>query len=184
MSPPDRYLSHVPPTGRVLSAQEREQLMADMERTVQNSHLFRSLDDAGREKIFRCGYVCSFPDGFVMMREAEAGDTMYLLLSGKVRVETGIIRGGSVTLAELGPGAFVGEVAVLTGQPRTATVTALGDVSCVAFAAHRIQRVLTEYPEIHQVLLTLIESRARNTIEKLIRRHNPTPSSPPSDGVT
>ncbi len=177
----DRYLSNVPPNGRVLSAQEREALQSDMAQIVENSHLFRSLDDGGRDKLFQSGYVCSFDDDSVMMRESDAGDIMYLILHGKVTVETGCSRGGSVNLAELGTGACVGEVAVLTGQPRTATVTAKGPVDCVAFAAHRIARVLTEYPEVHQLLLSLIESRARDTIEKLIRRHHPSPSSRPPE---
>ncbi|QQR91142.1 MAG: cyclic nucleotide-binding domain-containing protein [Myxococcales bacterium] len=164
----DRYLSNIPPTGRALSLEEQQAMMADMQTIVNSSFLFKSLDDEGREKIFRSGYVCSFPEGFVIMRQTEPGDTMYLVLNGKVVVETGGVGGGSLTLAQLGRGACFGEVAVLTGKPRTATVSALEETSCVAFAAHRIDRVLKEYPEIHRLLLSLIESRAKATVEKLI----------------
>lgn len=171
----------MPVNGRTLSSQERDALQADMAQIVENSHLFSSLDAEGRDKLFQSGYVCSFDDACTILQEGEPGDTMYLVLHGKVTVKTGCGGNESMHLAELGTGACIGEVAVLTGQPRTATVTAKGPVDCVAFAAHRIARVLTEYPEVHQLLLSLIESRARSTIEKLIRRHHASPAPPPPE---
>jgi CRP-like cAMP-binding protein len=92
---------------------------------------------------------------------------MYLLLNGKVRVETTAAQ-GSVHLAELGHGACFGEVSVLTGGLRTATVTAVTDVDAVAFEKHRIERIVADYPKVRALLEALVEGRARDTIEKIV----------------
>ena len=138
-----------------------------MTRIIDQSHLFKSLDPSGRESVLACGYVTTLPDGAVLIREGDAGDSMFLVMNGRVRVETQSAS-GRVHLAELGRGACVGEVSVLSGQPRTATVTAVGDVDAVAFAKHRIERVLAEYPKVREVLEKLVHHRARDTIEKIL----------------
>jgi len=134
---------------------------------VDTSHLFKSLDAAGRGRVLECGYVTTFSEGDVIVRQDDPGDVMFLILEGKVKVET-TTPGGVVKLAELGKSACVGEVALLTGEPRTATVTALTDLDAVAFARHRIERVLADYPKVAELLQTLVERRARDTIEKII----------------
>lgn len=64
------------------------------------------------------------PAGAVLGREGESGEDFWLLLDGRVAV-TVQTRHGTRTLAECGPGAVLGELALLRNQPRTATVTAL-----------------------------------------------------------
>jgi CRP-like cAMP-binding protein len=161
------YPSVIPPRGRALEAAERDALLADLEAIVAASHLFKSLDDEGRRRLIESGYVLRFDAGDVMIREGDAGSAMYLVMQGKVRVETSGAR-GSVQLAELGRGACLGEVSVLTGGPRTANVTAVEAVQVVAFESHRIQRVIDDYPRVRQLLEAMIEGRARDTVEKII----------------
>lgn len=138
-----------------------------MEAIVGRSHLFKSLDDAGRQHLLESGFVMRFETGDVLISEGAPGDTMHVVMDGTVRVET---RGasGTVQLAELGRGACVGEVSVLTGGPRTATVTAITPVTAVTFARHRIQRVLDEHPKVRAILEAMIEGRARDTVDKIL----------------
>lgn len=159
--------SVIPPGGRVLELSEHAALLEEMARIVATSHLFKSLDDAGRARVLESGWVATFAAGDELIRQGEPGDTMYLVLEGTVRVQTQSGT-GTVQLADLGRGACVGEVSVLTGGPRTATVTALTDVSAVAFQRHRIERVLVDYPKVRQLLETLVEGRARDTVEKIV----------------
>ena len=159
--------SVIPPGGRILDEEERRALLGEMSDIVAKSHLFKSLDDDGRARVLRSGYVCSFGAGEEMIRQGDTGRTMYLILNGKVRVETQT-PGGNVVLAELGHGACIGEVSVLTGGERTATVTTLSDVDAVAFERHRIERVLADYPKVRSLLEALVEGRARDTIEKIV----------------
>lgn len=159
--------SVIPPRGRALHDAERDALLADLEDIVAASHLFKSLDDQGRRRLIESGYVLWFDPGDVVIHEGDAGSAMYLVMQGKVRVETSGAR-GAVQLAELGRGACLGEVSVLTGGPRTANVTAIDAVQVVAFEKHRIQRVIDDYPRVRRLLEAMIEGRARDTVEKII----------------
>lgn len=138
--------------------------MADI---VLRSHLFKSLDEAGRQHLLESGFVMRYDAGDVILREGDPGDTMYVVMEGTVRVETRTPT-GSLQLAELGRGACVGEVSVLTGGTRTATVTAMTPVTAATFARHRILRLLDAHPKVRALLDTLVEARARDTVEKLI----------------
>jgi len=159
--------SQIPPAGRELGAEERERLHSEMTSLVEQSHLFKSLDDDGRAEVLESGFVTAFHEGDRLIAQGQVGDRMFVVLSGTVRVHTDSPR-GDVPLAELGRGACIGEVSVLTGHPRTATVIATTDVEAVVFAKHRVERVLTRYPKVRQLLEALVERRAHDAIEKII----------------
>lgn len=138
-----------------------------MEEIVNRSHLFKTLDEAGRRELLESGFVMRFEAGDVLVEEGHPGDTMYLVMDGHVRVETRA-PSGTVQLAELKRGACLGEVSVLTGGPRTATITALTPVTAVVFARHRIVRILDENPKVRAILDQLVEARAKQTVEKIL----------------
>jgi len=104
--------------------------------------------------------------GESIVREGETGDTMYIIRQGTVRVVTDIM-GREVELALLGPGDFFGEVAFLTGRPRTASVVALGDVEIYAIDKPLLQETIDLNPLILDSLVELYHSRAQDTVEKI-----------------
>lgn len=159
--------SQIPPSGRALTPGEYADLVGDMADIVSSSHLFKSLDQAGRERVLESGYVETFSAGETIFRQFDPGDTLLVVLRGRVHVKTET-PAGEVSLAELGRGAVIGEVAVLNRSARTATVTAVTDVDAVAFARHRIERILDAYPKVRDVLASLVERRAADTIEKIL----------------
>ncbi len=139
-----------------------------MEAIVLSSHLFKSLDDEGRQRVIESGYVQSYVPLATIVRQGDPGNAMYLILSGSVRVEMSTPSGALVHLADLHRGACFGEVAVLSGSERTATVTALTPVDLVGFERERLLRLLGEYPRVMTMLQVVVEGRARDTIEKII----------------
>lgn len=159
--------SEIPPRGRALGSQELHTLVDEMAAIIESSHLFKSLDDEGRRRVLESGYIISYGPGDVIIQQGEVADTLFMVMTGQVRVQTDA-PSGPVHLAELGRGACVGEVSMLTGQPRTATVSAVTDVDMVAFEKHRIERVLADYPRVRELLESLVEHRARDTIEKIV----------------
>jgi CRP/FNR family cyclic AMP-dependent transcriptional regulator len=153
--------------GRPLSLDEQAAIERDMEAIVLGSHLFKSLDDAGRKDLIESGFVMRFDAGDMILRQWDPGDTMFLVLEGTVRVETET-PGGTIQLAELGRGACLGEVSVLTRGPRTATVSALTPVTTVTFARHRVERLLAQHPRVRALLEALIAGRARDAVDKIL----------------
>jgi NTE family protein len=88
-----------------------------------------------------------YPQGAVIFREGDAGDAMYVVESGQLEVTTSI--GGSEhPLAYLGPGSFVGEIALLLGQPRSATLKVVIDADLWVLHQHDLEELLAEYPSI------------------------------------
>ena len=159
--------SVIPNGGRALDANELAALERDMEAIVLGSHLFKSLDLALRVNLIESAFVMTYDAGEMILREGDPGDTMFLVMEGTVRIETSGM-GANVHLAELGRGACVGEVSVITGAPRTATVTAITDVTVATFARHRVQRVLDRAPKVRALLEQLIEGRANDAVAKII----------------
>lgn len=98
------------------------------------------------------------PAGEVIFREGDTAETMFVVRKGRVRI-TKKVRGGEKTFAILGPGEFFGEMAILTGQPRSATATALDDVTLLELDAKRFETMITTQAEI-----------AVRIIQKLARR--------------
>lgn len=93
----------------------------------------------------------------MVLSEGEPGSEFYLVDRGIVEVTTRTPGGASVALTTLQRGAFFGEVAMITNMPRTATVTALTDVSVVRFDKADIERVLDRNPSARRLLQTMIE---------------------------
>jgi CRP-like cAMP-binding protein len=161
--------SVIPNGGRTLDEAEQAAIERDMEAIVIGSHLFKSLDLAARANLIASAFVMMYDAGDTILREGDPGDTMFLVMEGTVRIETHGAT-GNVHLAELGRGACVGEVSVLTRAPRTATVTALTDVTVATFARHRVERVLDQSPKVRAILEQLIEGRAIDTVGKIINQ--------------
>ncbi|HEV3484847.1 MAG TPA: aquaporin [Vicinamibacterales bacterium] len=110
-----------------------------------------------------CGYRL-VGAGEAVMREGEAGDEAYLVERGRLHVT----RGG-VPLAELGPGAWVGEMSLLLDEPRSATVTAATDAQLRRVTRDSFGRLLAEDPRRTQELLRQLAARVREASGRVVR---------------
>jgi cAMP-dependent protein kinase regulator len=136
-------------------------------RPVPKSPLFEVLGDEERAAIVREMDVETHSEGSVIINEGDPGSSMYLIASGEVKVYT---RGstGTVYLARLGEGDFFGEVSVLTGKPRTATITASQRTELLRLDKEKLDGVLVKYPGIRKVLDDFYKKRAKHTVEAMI----------------
>ena len=112
-----------------------------------------------------------------VFREGDPGDAVYLIVKGSVRVFVG---GEGTdrperTLSELGPGACIGEMAVLDASPRSATVRALERTRTLRVPGEGFKRVMSERPEMSQAIVAELVKRMRGMMAQ-----GPTPqmSSP------
>ena len=98
-----------------------------------------------------------FDEGDTLAEEGQPGDTFYVLLQGEARVER---RGRR--MARLLPGDFFGEIALIDGGPRTASVVAETPVETLTIHRKRFRRVLEEDPSIVVRMLEELSRRLRN----------------------
>ncbi|MGC8917364.1 MAG: cyclic nucleotide-binding domain-containing protein [Thermoanaerobaculum sp.] len=114
--------------------------------------------------------VRSYGAGDPIVREGDYGDSLFLIVDGKVRVEATDPRGRKVVLATLGAGDFFGEVAVLTGKPRTATVVAEDTVTVIELSRETLAQISQRHPEVSQVLERFYNERAQATVAVMLAR--------------
>jgi cAMP-dependent protein kinase regulator len=162
---PDRFeRASEPPDPR--QAAEAKQEMKEL----QASTLFASFERDALEKILASTELRSFEQGDIIVTEGERGSSLYLIVGGTVKVFTRTKDGSNLPLAELGAGDFFGEVSLLSGRPRTATITASSAVTAVELDHDSLERIAGDHPEVRQVLEDFYERRAQHTVEAVIRR--------------
>jgi lysophospholipid hydrolase len=142
----------------------------ELERLVAESSLFGALEPAARA--FVCEHLQSVvvPGGGVLMDQGEHGDSMYLVAVGRFRVTMRRHDGTDAVVAELGRGEFVGELAVLTDEPRSATVTALRDSQVLEFTGSSFAELVTRFPGALRHITTRIVGR----LVRSLREGSPT----------
>ncbi len=138
---------------------------------LERSHLFKSLDATGREELQAMGKLITTQPGEVLIEEGSEGDAFYVLLNGQVEVSS---KKGerNVVLANLSRGAVLGEVSLLTGEPRTATVKTVEPCTLVVFLEPGVSGILDRYPKVKELLVRVLVHRAKDTIEKLSSDHS------------
>src|SRR5688572_944869 len=96
----------------------------------------------------------------VIVRQESSDGAAYFILSGRVAVRrTDPDTGVDFVLAELGAGQMFGEMAMLTGQPRTASVLALEDTTCAVLEHADFELVLATHPEVASAMLRMLAER-------------------------
>jgi hypothetical protein len=139
-------------------------------RPVPKSALFEKLTEEERQAIVREMEVGTHDEGSVVINEGDPGTSMFLIASGEVKVYTRATGGNTtlVYLARLGEGDFFGEVSVLTGKPRTATITASQRTELLRLDKAKLDGVLSTFPGIRKVLEDFYKKRAKHTVEAMI----------------
>lgn len=103
--------------------------------------------------------LASFDAGQALMRAGEPGDTMHVIQTGRLRVPIYDQGGVEKMVFRLGPGDLVGEMALLTGEPRSADVLAEEPTTTVVIDRETLQPLLEEYPALAQFLTEILGRR-------------------------
>lgn len=114
------------------------------------------LDGADLDALALVAWREDFDRGAVLMRERERGNSLFVIARGTVNVS---ISGRAQTVATLGPGSVVGEMSLLTGAPRSATVTALMPVSAYRIGKDQLQPILDRRPILYERFAAMVEKR-------------------------
>jgi CRP-like cAMP-binding protein len=131
--------------------------LAALERTP----LFAGLDREHLEDVLRLGRRVSFDPGQAIVERGDQGDAMYIMVDGAAEVDVG----GRFHRLERGD--FFGEMAVLAGKPREATVKAAEPVEVLRIPADEFQAFLRQNPEVALGMLKSLVERLREVQDRL-----------------
>lgn len=121
--------------------------------------LFETLSNAHLSRVASLAEESQYNAGRVIVKKDEAGRAFYVIVEGTAKV----VRGKIVTArgeATLGPGDFFGELSLLDGEPRAATVVASSPMTAIRIERTGFRRLLREEPDL---ALKLLEGMARRT---------------------
>jgi CRP-like cAMP-binding protein len=106
--------------------------------------------------VARHAQIVEMPAGADLVREGEPGDAMFVLLDGEA-----VIRKGELEVNRAGPGSYFGELAILDGEPRAATVVAASDVRVAVIGIRMFRTLLREYSDLAEQLLVGLAGELR-----------------------
>jgi uncharacterized membrane protein len=132
--------------------------------------LFASLDDADARALRGLLKTKTLARGTLLFRQGDAGDAMYLIEAGRVRVYVVDVGGEEVTLAELARGDFFGEMAIIEGKPRTANARVTEDARLASLSREDFHAYVRRHAEVALAMVGAISERLRRTDDLLRRR--------------
>ena len=119
--------------------------------------LFAATSDRSIEVIASIVEEASFAPGEVLVRQGDPGDSLIVIRSGAATVE----QDGRM-IRSLGAGDFLGEIALVDGGVRTATVTATEPIEALTIGREGFTRLMEEFPVIRYDLVTALTRRLRD----------------------
>jgi len=123
--------------------------------------LFDGIGPDGLAMVAERAIEVEFATGRTIVRQGEVGTGFFLVTEGRTRV----VRDGE-TIAELGPGDFFGELSLLDGEPRIATVVAEVPTTCLAIASWEFEALLESQPRLAIAILRGVARRLRAVSEE------------------
>jgi hypothetical protein len=117
----------------------------------------------------------SFEPGEIVVTEGEPGQSLFVLTTGSVRTYVRDTEGRSAAVRMLGEGDFFGEVSLLEGSPRTATVTAAARSELLEIDRLTLGKIAHKHPRVWSVVRSFYEKRARSEAERAARAGSPAP---------
>ena len=141
-------------------------------RHLQRVPLFSGFNEDELRRIAELSRISEVPVGAVVTQIGESGDAFFVLIDGTAAVRTPVGAG-----AELHPGDFFGEMSLLDGEPRSASIVATTPLRLLIVDRAHFWRLLDETPELIRRMLTILSRRVRRleqTVQAILRGTNPT----------
>ncbi len=137
----------------------RAELREDINRELKTVDLFKPLTDGDIATLADFSSILGYTRGETMVRQGDDGDSLYIIRSGSVEITLKTGKNEPVVLASLGPGNCFGEMSLLTGEPRSATVTALEETQVVVVDKNGLQALFESNPALVEPLSSMLERR-------------------------
>ncbi len=136
-------------------------------RALADCSLFAGLDEATLLACARVAREQSLTPGQELFQRGDPGDRLYVVARGRLRIAVNSSEGRELSVRFAGPGAMLGEIAVIDGGARTADVTAVNAVQVIGIAAADFNRLWAEHPALARAVMRSLCERVRDTTEQL-----------------
>jgi CRP-like cAMP-binding protein len=140
-------------------------MAADLKAVLRGTSLLDSVPDAELAVLAQTSRVRGFRRGQVVCGAGDPGDTLIVVISGRVKVAVRSADGEELTLAMVGPGATLGEVSIADGGPRSADVETLEDSQLLFIPGERIRDLCARTPSAAQALAVSVAATLRRLTE-------------------
>lgn len=131
-------------------------------RQIVVSPLFRDFSVDEMVAVIQGLKLLSYESGEIIISEGEPGDSLYMLSAGRVKAFKRNPAGKQALLGEMSEGAFFGEISVLTGKPRSATVVAATTCELLELDRDTLHEITATHPHVWDVLREYAERRMKN----------------------
>jgi MFS transporter, NNP family, nitrate/nitrite transporter len=140
---------------------------ATVEAVLQEVSFFSNLTPEQLKEVARIGTMQAVEANQVVFREGDPGDTLYVILSGTVRVSHTNEQGQEVELATLKAGDIFGELALIDGEPRSAAISTIAPCQFFLLGRHDFLTFISKSPWMLANLLVGLSTKIRQSVEKV-----------------
>ena len=133
-----------------------EERVRELDRLVASIDLFAPLSDGDRAALIAASSERLYGAGEAIVRQGQPGDSMFVICRGEVRVT---LEPTGQEVARVGAGGYFGEMSLLTGEPRTATVSAIDDAVILEITADTFRRLAMVHPAVIEQISLEVAAR-------------------------
>ncbi|MCH9020353.1 MAG: cyclic nucleotide-binding domain-containing protein, partial [Proteobacteria bacterium] len=127
------------------------------------SQVFSDLEKSEIDALIEVGEIQDYPPGYILCYEGEIEHTFYIMLDGMVDITIRMLDGTPRKVSQREPGEYFGEMALIEGKPRSATVTAVNKTRVLEFSEEVFDRLLNQSPTIAITVLRRLTSYLRSS---------------------
>ncbi len=172
-----KIIQEYPGVSQVLFKFYKERVLDNL---LAASSLFQAFSRPERKEILMHLSLEEFAEGVTVLEEGAPGDCLYIIKSGEVEVFSFNAQGEKSVLANLKEGDYFGEISLITGRPRSASVKALRSVELVRLTKKDFDQFVVKRPETMKILEDSLQARLENKLRMLGVFRN----SPAKEGMT
>jgi CRP/FNR family cyclic AMP-dependent transcriptional regulator len=134
---------------------------------VKSVPYFSEIPESDLEKLVASAVKKSYPKNSVVINEGDEAGSLFIILSGKVHAFLSNETGRTVTLSTQESGSFFGELSLLDGEPRSASVMTLEPTVCILIPRRAFQVWLQEHPDAALSIIRSLTRRIRTLTESV-----------------
>ena len=137
--------------------------MQSVQETLSRAGIFQGVDPDAVVNLISQMQTESFPRGTTIFDEGEPGDTLYIIIEGKVKLARHAPDGRENLLSVMGPSDMFGELSIFDPGPRTSSAVCVTEVKAATMDSEMLRTWINDHPEISQQLLRVLARRLRRT---------------------